>query len=166
MVGLTDKLTAKKSYFYRAYLGSFPYNLVRSGNLADYYQILTDFEFIAGKVNHPELGVQVLIDDYDLIEDSELLNHPEYNSEKVKALKLIQGALRLSAHILAEDKTQLAGQLWGRLLSFKMPEIQALLVPSKAIIVGYMQWRSHRMANERFLDRLTIRSKCGTWKQE
>ncbi|HAX79342.1 MAG TPA: hypothetical protein DCY88_26835, partial [Cyanobacteria bacterium UBA11372] len=127
MVALADKFTANKSYFQRAYLGSYPYNLVRSRNLAESYQILTDFNFIAAKINHPDLGVQALIDDYDLIDSSELLNHSEYNSEKVKALKLIQGALRLSAHILAEDKTQLVGQLLGRLLSFKVPEIQALL---------------------------------------
>ncbi|WP_226580561.1 hypothetical protein [Microseira wollei] len=114
---MADKFMAKKYYFYRAYLGSFPYNLVRSGNLAEYYQILTDFEFIAGKINHPDFGVQALIDDYDLVENPELLTHPEYNWQKVKALKLIQGSLRLSAHILAEDKTQLAGQLLGRLLS-------------------------------------------------
>ena len=75
-------------------------------------------------MNHPELGVQALIDDYDLIEDSELLNHPEYNWEKVKALKLIQGALRLSAHILAEDKAQLAGQLLGRLLCFNAKSLE------------------------------------------
>lgn len=40
-----------------------------------------------------------IIADYDLINHSKLLNNPEYNPEQVKTLKLIQGALRLSAHI-------------------------------------------------------------------
>jgi WD40 repeat protein len=116
-----------KSYKQKAYLGRYPYNLVESNNLAKYYKCLTDFGFLAAKVKHPELGVQALIEDYDLIDDAELLTHPEYNGEKVKSLKLIQGALRLSAHILAQDPTQLVEQLWGRLLYFEMPEIKALL---------------------------------------
>ncbi|MFB2978495.1 WD40 repeat domain-containing protein [Microseira sp. BLCC-F43] len=116
-----------KSYKQKAYLGRYPYNLVESDNLAKYYKCLTDFGFLAAKVKHPELGVQALIEDYDLIDDAELLTHPEYKGEKVKSLKLIQGALRLSAHILAQDPTQLVEQLWGRLLYFEMPEIKALL---------------------------------------
>lgn len=117
----------QKSYFQKAYLSSFPYNLVKSGNLEKYYKILTNFTFIETKINHLEFGVQALIEDYDLINNTELLNNPEYNAETVKALKLIQGALRLSTHVLYQDAMQLAGQLTGRLLSFGMPEIQALL---------------------------------------
>jgi hypothetical protein len=51
-----------------------------------------------------------------LIDAPEATTHPEYDPEKVKTLKRIQGALGLSAHVLAKDKTQLAGQLLGRLL--------------------------------------------------
>ena len=51
--------------------------------------------------------------------------------EKVKTLKRVQGALRLSAHVLAKDKTQLAGQLWGRMQGFDVPEIQQLLSQAK-----------------------------------
>jgi hypothetical protein len=39
-------------------------------------------------------------------------------------LRLVQSALRLSAHVLAQDKTQLAGQLLGRLLGQEAPDIQ------------------------------------------
>ncbi len=127
MVKIANKLTAKKSYSQKAYLGRFPYNLVQSGNLEKYYNLLTNFQFIAEKINHPEFGVDTLIDDYDLIDEVELLTHPEYDAQTVKALKLIQGALRLSAHILIEDTKQLAGQLSGRLLYFDAPEIQGLL---------------------------------------
>ena len=42
-------------------------------------------------------------------------------------MKLIQGALRLSAHILVKDAKQLAGQLSARLQSFDVPEIKSLL---------------------------------------
>jgi WD40 repeat protein len=127
----TDKLAAKSPADQCAYLGGFPYNLVKSGNLEEYYQTLTNFDFLAAKLNHPDFGVQALIEDYDLVSDSEVLTHPEYNPEKVKALKLIQGALRLSAHVLAEDKTQLVGQLWGRMQGFDVPEIQGLLSQAK-----------------------------------
>ncbi len=69
MVELTDALVAQSPAFQRAYLASFPYNLVRSGNLSEYYQTLTDFDFLEAKINHPGFGVQALIEDYDLIDD-------------------------------------------------------------------------------------------------
>ncbi|MCF2147802.1 hypothetical protein IQ276_015505 [Desmonostoc muscorum LEGE 12446] len=128
MTKTEKKSTGKKSYSRKAYLGRYPYNLVSSGNLEKYYQTLTDFEFLTAKINHPEFGVQALIEDYDLIDDAEALNNPK----KVKSLKLIQGALRLSAHILVTDKQQLASQLQGRLLHQKTSEeIQALLTQIK-----------------------------------
>ncbi len=40
---------------------------------------------------------------------------------------LLHGALRLSAHVLAKDTSQLASQLRGRLLGFDQVEIQALV---------------------------------------
>ncbi|MEH2288036.1 WD40 repeat domain-containing protein, partial [Nostoc sp.] len=132
MVETPHKLQLQKSYSCKAYLGRYPYNLINSENLEKYYTTLTDFNFITVKINHSEFGVQPLIEDYDLIDDTDTLNYPEYNSEKVKSLKLIQGALKLSAHILAVDKGQLASQLHGRLLNQKMAkEIQALLAKIK-----------------------------------
>ncbi len=135
VVELIQKLPSPKSYSQVAYLGRFPYNLINVGNLESYYKLLADFKFISQKINYPSFGVQALIEDYDLIDnpellnDLELLNHPEYDSEKIKTLKLIQGALQLSAHILNQDKTQLTEQLLGRLQSpeIKKPEIRQLL---------------------------------------
>ncbi|MEH2115760.1 hypothetical protein [Nostoc sp.] len=122
-----SKLAVQSPAFQRAYLGSLAPNLVKSGNLEKYYQTLTDFDFLVAKINHPEFGVQPLIEDYDLSKYTQTLNYSKYNSEKVKSLQLIQGALRLSAHVLAVDKRQLASQLHGRLLHHKMPEeIQGL----------------------------------------
>jgi hypothetical protein len=119
-----DKLAAKPLFYQRAYLGSLLPNYVKSGNLEKYYQKLTDFNFLMAKIQHPEFGVQALIDDFDLVDDSEAVTHPEYNPEKAKALNLIQSVLWMSADILERDKTQLAGQLLGRLLYFEMPEFR------------------------------------------
>lgn len=91
---------------------------------------LSDFDFLEAKVNHPGFGVQALIEDYDWVDDSEILTHPGYNPEKVKTLRLIQGALRLSAHILAKDKTQLVEQLWGRMQCFELH-------------LEFVQWRNN-----------------------
>uniref|UniRef100_A0ACD5GUC0 WD40 repeat domain-containing protein n=1 Tax=Desertifilum tharense IPPAS B-1220 TaxID=1781255 RepID=A0ACD5GUC0_9CYAN len=83
---------------------------------------LTDFGFLEQKL--AVAGITALIEDYDLA-------LPLLSAGEQRTLKLIQGALRLSAHVLAEDNSQLAGQLWGRLLSFSEPEISALLEQTK-----------------------------------
>jgi WD40 repeat protein len=117
-VKVDDKLAAKSPALQRARLAGL-FNLVRSKkpeHLEKYFNLLTDFEFLTQKINHPEFGLQALIEDYDLIDAPEATTHLEDDPEKVKTLKRIQGALRLSAHVLAKDKTQLAGQLLGRLL--------------------------------------------------
>lgn len=111
----------------RVYFGKYPYNLISSGNLQTYYQLLCNFDFLLGKIQHPRFGVQALIKDYDLLNDCDVEKHPDYNPEIVKALQLIQGALQLSEQVLIVDPTQLASQLWGRLQSFDIPEIQRLL---------------------------------------
>ena len=94
MVTITNKLKAQKSFSQKAYLGSYPYNLIQSGNLEKYCKTLTELKFIEAKINHPEFGVQALINDYDLIDDME--TNQEYDPQKVKTLKLIQGTLKLS----------------------------------------------------------------------
>ncbi|MEH2184656.1 MAG: hypothetical protein V7K64_00540, partial [Nostoc sp.] len=109
------------------------------GKWKPFYKRLTDFDFINAKINHSDFGVQSLIEDYDLINDSELLNNPKYNPEQVKTLKLIQGALRLSTHILVKDKMQLAGQLWGRMQHFAVPEIQAMLEVAKQQVLPWLR---------------------------
>ncbi|MEG4922135.1 hypothetical protein Q5690_16920, partial [Microcoleus sp. F10-D1] len=86
------------------------------GHLADtvqgerLYQLLTDFDFLEAKLD--ALGVQALIEDYDLARVSDVL----LSKEPSETLNLIQGAIRKSAHVLEMDKTQLAGHLLGRLL--------------------------------------------------
>ncbi len=131
MGSLSDPKKVKSPALERVYFGVYPYNLIRSGNLQKYYQLLCNFDFLLGKIQHPAFGVQALIEDYDLLDDPEVEKHPDYNSEVVKALQLIQGALRLSAHVLMAEPTQLASQLWGRLQSCEVPEIQRLLQQAK-----------------------------------
>ena len=128
---LAQKLATQPLWFQNAYLSSAVKSQVESGNFAECYQTLTDFDYLEAKIKRPEFGVQALITDYDLIDESKVVTHSDDNSHEVETLKLIQGALRLSAHILAEDQMQLAGQLLGRLLSFPQPGIQALLAQAK-----------------------------------
>jgi WD40 repeat protein len=100
-----------------------PQHMVEAGRSEQLYQWLTDFDFIEAKVSHPEINVQELIEDYELALhlDSLIL------SEKQNALKLIQGSLRLAAHILEDDAAQVTSQFLGRLQHFEHPDIQRLL---------------------------------------
>src|SRR4028118_1138662 len=90
-----------------------------------YYRWVTDFGFIEAKLKL--LGVQPLIEDYDLRRNLDVL----LSQEQTETLKLIQGGIRKSAHVLEKDKTQLAGHLWGRLVDFEMPQIQAIVEQAK-----------------------------------
>jgi WD40 repeat protein len=82
------------------------------------HHLLTDLDFIEAKVS--AVGPQPLIEDYDLAFKPGIL----LSENKANSLRLIQAVLRLSAHILTEEKTQLAQQLLGRLLSCEVPRVQ------------------------------------------
>jgi len=88
------------------------YHLMKAGGKEELKQLLLDFDWLQAKLEATD--VNALIADYDFLPDD-------------KNLRLVQGALRLSAHVLAQDKTQLAEQLLGRLMSFESPEIQTFL---------------------------------------
>ncbi|MEG3860698.1 WD40 repeat domain-containing protein, partial [Microcoleus sp. herbarium12] len=102
-----------------------PKRFAKRGKVDRYCAWLTDFGFIEMKLEF--LGVQALIDDYDLARVSDVL----LSEGQTETLVRIQGAIRKSAHILDRDKTQLAGHLLGRLLDFEVPEIQGLLEQAK-----------------------------------
>ncbi len=152
-------------------LETLPGHLVNTVQGERLHQLLTDFDFIEAKLD--AVGVQALIEDYDLARVSDVL----LSEGQTGTLKLIQGAIRKSAHVLERDKTQLVEHLLGRLLDFEMPQIQELLEqgkqskdsvwlrplranleraekdvcePSSVILTRYMQWISHQTANERF----------------
>src|SRR6476661_10183215 len=102
-------------------LETLPRHLAESFQGERLHHLLTDFDFIEAKLD--ALGVQPLIEDYDLARISDLL----LLEGQTETLNLIQGAIRKSAHVLEKDKTELAGQLLGRLLDFEMTDIQGLL---------------------------------------
>jgi WD40 repeat protein len=74
--------------------------------------VLSDYKFLQAKLEATD--TRSLIADY------------EYLSEGAD-LRLVQSAIQLSAHVLARDRRQLAGQLTGRLLGHRAPVIQSLL---------------------------------------
>ena len=117
------------------FLAISPSSALNAGSTNKYYGILTDFNFISLKINHPNFGVEALIRDYDLIDDPEILENldeeEKLNPEQVKTLKLIQRTLQLSAHVLNQDPSQLVGQLWGRLQGFIQSEIQQILADAQ-----------------------------------
>ncbi len=92
------------------------YHLLAGGREGELKQLLCDFRWLQGKLEN--ININALLADYDFLPGDE-------------NLQLIQGALRLSAHILNEDKQQLAGQLLGRLLGFAREEIQRLLTQAQ-----------------------------------
>jgi WD40 repeat protein len=103
-----------------------PRDFIESGrDFNRYYGWVTDFGFIEAKLKL--LGVQPLIEDYDLGRNADVF----LSQEQSETLKLIQGAIRKSAHVLEKDKTQLAGHLWGRLMDFERPQIQAIVEQAK-----------------------------------
>jgi hypothetical protein len=80
--------------------------------------LLMNFHFMEAKIS--ALGPQPLINDYDLI----LTDNTASGQE---TLGSIQAVLRLSAHVVARDSQQLAGQLVGRLRPDIAPELRAFL---------------------------------------
>ena len=92
-------------YFY-PYL---PYHLAHAGRATDLGALLLNFDWLRAKLH--ATGINALIADYDLMQT---LPTPGGDAT-ARPLHLVQDALRLSAHVLARDPTQLPGQLLGRL---------------------------------------------------
>jgi WD40 repeat protein len=89
-----------------------PHHLHQVNRAHDARTVLLDFEFLRTKLEATDANG--LIADYGYF-------------PKEADLWLVQSALQLSAHVLAHDQRQLAGQLTGRLLGSALPSIQALL---------------------------------------
>ena len=110
----------------RYLLETLPGFLVSESDTEQLHRLLTDFDFIESRLYL--FGVESLLNDYEEAMQSNVWT----SRQKLKTLKLIQGAIELSSHILVEDKTQLAGQIWGRLVSFEVPEMQKMLQQAKS----------------------------------
>jgi WD40 repeat protein len=89
----------------------FAYHLVEAGWHDRLRSLLLRFEWLQAKLD--ATNVTALISDFAFL--------PNDNS-----LKTVHGAIRLAAHVLARDKTQLAAQLLGRLSETDSPEIATL----------------------------------------
>ena len=88
------------------------YHLVEAGRKEELQKLLFDFGWIHAKLEATDFNI--LVGDYNLLQED-------------RQLQLVKGALDLSAHVLNLDKTQLAGQLLGRLQSFHGSEMQSLI---------------------------------------
>ena len=88
-----------------------PFHLVEARRTEKLRSLLVDFGWLQAKLYATD--VMALLSDFGL-----LASGPGFQE--------IQGAIRLAAHVLVGDKTQLAGQLIGRLNPGSSPEIDLL----------------------------------------
>lgn len=89
-----------------------PFHLAAAGRLEELRALLLDGRWLAAKLG--TAGVNALLNDYNRADGGE-------------PLELLQSALRLSAHVLARDPRQLAGQLLARLPE-SVPDARAGLI--------------------------------------
>ena len=108
-------------------LETLPSFLADVGQTERLQTILTTFDFLNAKVD--AIGIEQLINDYEFTTAAEA--------------KLIQAAMRLSAHVLVADPEQLPGQLIGRLLPRRQPAILDLLDQARAW--HDKPWLHHRL---------------------
>ena len=85
------------------------HHLIGAGQHAELQELLFNLQWIQAKLASTDINS--LLADYDHLPD-----HTE--------LQLLQGALRLSAHVLSQDPRQLPSQLHGRLLKQSEPILQ------------------------------------------
>ena len=95
------------------------YHLMQGEQADTLRQLLLDFEWLLAKLEATDINTLLL--DFDRY----LAEHDD------TALRLIQNALRNASHVVIHDKSQLAGQLIGRLISFEDESIQALLASTR-----------------------------------
>jgi hypothetical protein len=102
------ELPAKEQYLWR----NIAYHLVGARRKDELRNLLFNFVWLQAKLEATD--VNSLISDFDFLEPD-------------RTLRLIQSTIRLSSHILAQDKTQLGTQVFGRLMEQKIPLIKNLL---------------------------------------
>lgn len=90
--------------------------------------LLLDFQYLSAKLGATD--VNALLGDYSFF------------AEKEDDLRLVRDALRLSAHVLARNPAELAGQLLGRLLDRREAGIRSLLRGSKGSGVPWLRPRA------------------------
>jgi WD40 repeat protein len=95
------------------------YHLIEGGQTDRLYALLTDYRWLQAKLDAT---------DSDALEsDCAAYLTAVTDGETAQTIQLIQSALRMSAHVLAQDKTQLPYQLTGRLWMYRhQPALAAL----------------------------------------
>jgi WD40 repeat protein len=102
------------------------YHLVEAKRGEEFRELLSAFLFLKAKLKATDIN--------DLIVDYE----PFVGEDQ--ELRLIRDALRLSAHVLAKDRTQLSSQLFGRLRDKDEERIRALIGEAKSQQRGVGLW--------------------------
>jgi WD40 repeat protein len=92
------------------------YHLVKAGLRDELRALLLDYDWIVAKLHAADINA--LLADYDPLDGDATSN-------------LVQGALRLSAHVLSKDPDQVAPQLLGRMLRVERSEIERLLAAAR-----------------------------------
>ncbi len=122
-----------------------PYHLAwggRADHLADLilgYELLETILF--------GMGPQIAIEDITLVLSPPVIPDRNIPENQVISLTLIQGAIRLSSHILEKDLCQLTTHLWGRLQGYREPAIaQFLDLVSKIQIIPWARLTSRSFA--------------------
>jgi WD40 repeat protein len=87
-------------------------HLIAAGRANELRHLLLDFDWLQAKLD--ATSPAAMIADYEHFPDDQ-------------DLQLVRGAIRLSLHILAYDKSQLRSQLYGRLLPHEAPTIKRML---------------------------------------
>jgi WD40 repeat protein len=87
------------------------YHLVKAGRTAEVRALLLDLDWLVRKLRATD--VMRLVSDFDFFPHDD-------------TLRLLQGALRLSAHVIGRDASQLAAQLLGRLPGGHFRELDVL----------------------------------------
>ena len=94
------------------------HHLLGAGERDLFRKLLLDFSFLQSKLAATD--VNALLADYSLFVDHD------------QELRLVRDALRLSAHVLSRNPSQLREQLWGRLLDRQEEGIRSLVQGSES----------------------------------
>lgn len=100
------------------------WHLARAAQAGELRALVLDYRWLRAKLGAS--GPGALIADYDVA-----LDPAAPYGARDEAVRLVQGAVRLPAHVVGPDPEQLPSQLHGRLLRFKDEPIQDLLAQAR-----------------------------------
>jgi WD40 repeat protein len=92
------------------------WHLARAGKAEEIERLLLEFHWLRAKL--AALDVNAILADFQY-------------APRTRELYMVERAIRQSSHILAEDKSQLAGQLLARMLDTALPKLKLLLARSQ-----------------------------------